>query len=84
MLGFSAILFTTISAFLGASIWAAVAGAAALVFISLFWHEQVYAAHEMQTNRLAQTMLLSGSILNAAVTSGGAFGLGLLLKFFWA
>jgi hypothetical protein len=83
MLSFSAILFTTLGGFLGAPIWVAVAGASILLLVSLFLHEQIYTAYETRTNRVAQTLLLSGSLVNAAMTAGAAFGLGQLLRFIW-
>lgn len=83
MIAFTALSLTALAAFLGAPFWAAVGGAAALFLVSLMWHEKSYANYEVGSNRFAQTLLLSGSVLNAAIASGAAFGLGQLFRFFW-
>jgi hypothetical protein len=83
MIAFTALSMTALAAFFGASAWAVAAGAAALLMVSLAWHEKSYTSFEVRSNRLAQTLLLSGSVLNAAMAAGAAFGLGQLFRLFW-
>ena len=59
------------------------AAAAALVLISLTQHQPHYARYGGQGNVAAQSMLLGGSVLNAATASAVAFGLGRAIAWLW-
>ena len=81
--GFAAIFATCLGGAFGLSAWIAAAGTAALVIISLNWHQPHYARYGGAGNVGAQSLLLLGSTLNAATASVVAFAIGRAIGWLW-
>jgi len=82
-IGFSAILTACLAGAFGISTWAIGATTAVLVLVSLNQHQAHYGRYAGQANVAAQSILLAGSVLNAATASAAAFIAGRAIVWLW-
>lgn len=81
--GFAAILAASIAGAFHASPWVICGAAAVLVLVSLYHHEPYYSRYAAGGSIAAQSLLLAGSVLNAATASAVAFALGRAIAWLW-
>lgn len=75
-LAFVAILVACLAGAFSVSWWLACTAAATLVLVSLTAHKPTYARYAAHGRIDAQSMLLLGSVLNAATAAGAGFVFG--------
>ena len=68
---------------MGVSLWAPVSTAVVLVIVSLVLHEPIYARYAQSQQFTAQSKLLAGSIVNAALTAAVAYEAGSIIARAW-
>lgn len=83
LLALLAILVASIAGAFTLSWWLACAAAAVLVLVSLTVHEPTFARYASQGQLGAQSMLLLGSTLNAAMATGAGYVLGRAVAALW-
>jgi hypothetical protein len=82
-LAFVAILIACLAGAFSVSWWLACAAAAMLLLVSLTEHRPTYGRYAARGLLGAQSMLLLGSVLNAATAAAVGFALGRALAALW-